>query len=76
MRLTRWPLFNFLTAILVIRGGLFLYDLVRKDLAGELEDYLAASVTVRALPAVLLLAVGVLFFLVDILFIPADRLKR
>ena len=76
MRITIWPLFNFLAALLVVRGGLYLYSLARVDLAEELGGFFSGTSYVRALPAVALLVLGVLFLLIDILFVPPDRFGR
>jgi hypothetical protein len=76
MRITRWPVFNFLVVLLVLRGGFFLYALLREDLVKELGKLLTDSLLVRILPTLSLLAIGVLFFLIDLLFVPYESIRE
>jgi len=71
MRTTRWPLFNFLLVLLLIRGVLYLYALIRLDFADELGKLITESSLARILPSLVMIGLGVLLILIDILFVPS-----
>ncbi len=76
MRITRWPLFNFLLVVLIIRGIFFLYAYVRLNLANELAKLFEDSILAKNLPAFGFLLLGLLFLLAEALFVPYDRLSE
>jgi hypothetical protein len=76
MRITRWPLFNFLLVVLIMRGVFFLYASVRLNLADELGKLFEGSILVKNLPSFGLLLFGLLFILIDALFVPYNQLKE
>ena len=76
MRITRWPLFNFLLVVLIIRGVFFLYAYVRLNLANELGKLFEGSILAKNLPSFGLLLLGLLFILAEALFVPYDRLSK
>ncbi len=75
-RLSRWPLANVLLGLLIMRGFLALFRLLREGLAGQLAKLLPNPALLAYLPEVALLAVGVILLLVDLLFFPFDRWQR
>jgi hypothetical protein len=76
MRITRWPLFNFLLVVLIIRGIFFLYAYVRVNLANELVKLFEESILAKNLPAFGFLLLGLIFILAEALFVPYDRLSE
>ncbi len=72
MRISRWPLFNFLLVLSVIRGISFLYSSLRTGSINVLETLVSEGLFSRILPSLLFLALGVLLLLIDILFVPYD----
>ena len=76
MRITRWPLFNFLLVVLIIRGVFFLYAYVRLNLANELGKLFEGSILAKNLPSFGFLLLGLLFILAEALFVPYDRLSK
>ena len=75
-RLSRWPLANVLLGLLIMRGFLALFRLLREGLAGQLAKLLPNPTLLAYLPEVALLAVGLILLLVDLLFFPFDRWQR
>lgn len=67
MRITRWPLLNYCLLLLFIRGALLLYGLARRELF--LDE--GSSVTL----SLIILAAGLLLFLLDTLFLSFDFWK-
>jgi hypothetical protein len=72
-RISRWPLANVLLAFLVLRGYLFLFGWLREEVAGELARLAGMPRLVSSLPEAALLTLGVVFLLVDLLFLPFER---
>jgi hypothetical protein len=75
-RLSRWPLANVLLGLLIMRGFLALFRLLRDGLAGPLSKLLPNPTLLAYLPEVALLVVGLILLLVDLLFFPFDRWQR
>lgn len=76
LRFTRWPLINIFFLILAIRGYFFLYHLLAVDLSPEIARVIADPLVSRLFPSAVFAVLGLLFLLVDILFIPTDRWKQ
>jgi hypothetical protein len=74
-RLSRWPLLNALLAILAARGVLLLLRVLRQGVAVELGKIFGITRTLQLAPAMGLLLVGIVLFLLDLLFVPFDRWK-
>jgi hypothetical protein len=75
-RLSRWPLANVLLGLLIMRGFLALFRLLRDELAGQMAKLLPNPALLDYLPEVALLVVGLILLLVDLLFFPFDRWQR
>ena len=75
-RVSRWPLLNVAIAFLVLRGYLYLVRLVGGDMVEQLGKVFGNPTTLRYLPALILLILGILFFFVEVLFVPRDRRRR
>ena len=72
-RVSRWPLLNVAIALLVIRGYVYLFRLLGRDLANQLGEAFGDATALGYLPALVLLILGILFFFVEVLFIRRDR---
>jgi hypothetical protein len=76
MRISRWPLFNIVLVLFLVRGVLFLYSAMRKGYFGSLQDLVPQGLFERILPSLVFLGLGILMFLADIIFIPYDYWQR
>ena len=73
LRLTRWPLINVMLLGIAARGWFSLYHFLAVSVAPQVSRALTDSFTARMAPSLAFLALGVLFLLVDILFLPPNR---
>lgn len=76
LRLTRWPLANLFLYVLASRGALLLFRLLRRGLGAGIAASFTSPLIVRLFPYGVFVAVGLLLLLVDLLFVPADRLRE
>ena len=76
LRITRWPLVNVMLLGIAIRGYFSLYHLLAVSFAPQLAQAVTDSFVARMFPSGAFVALAVLFLLVDIIFIPGDRLVR
>jgi hypothetical protein len=76
LRITRWPLINLILLALAVRGSFSLYHLLSVTLRPDMARIVTDPLVGRLLPSAALAAAGVVILLIDILFIPADRLKQ
>jgi hypothetical protein len=76
LRITRWPLFNLLLLIILSRGFLTFYNLMRFEIIIKLLKLGSDSFFIRLLPSLCLVGLGILFFIIDILFIPANLRQK
>lgn len=73
LRLTRWPLINLALLGIAVRGWFWLYHYLAVSAVPALSRAVADSFVVRMAPTGAFLAIGVLFLLVDIIFLPGGR---
>jgi hypothetical protein len=76
LRLTRWHLLNVTLALLAIRGLLALFRFMSEGVVFELEKVLRNPQAVQFLPELALLVVGGLLLLLDLLFVPFQRVEE
>lgn len=76
LRVTRWPLVNVMLLGIAVRGWFSLYQLLAVSFAPQLGQAISDSFLVRMFPSAAFAALAVIFLLVDILFVPGDRLSR
>jgi hypothetical protein len=74
LRLTRWPLINVMLLGIAVRGWFWLYHFLAVGIAPLVARAVTDSFVARMAPSAAFAAIGVLFLLVDILFLPTDRL--
>jgi hypothetical protein len=73
LRITRWPLLNIMLLGIAVRGYFSLYHLLAVSFAPQLRQVVTDAFVTRMFPSAAFAGLAVIFLLVDILFIPADR---
>jgi hypothetical protein len=73
LRVTRWPLVNVMLLGIAVRGWFWLYHFLAVSAAPQLSRAVTDNFVVRMAPSGAFLAIGVLFLLVDIIFLPGSR---
>ncbi|MBI9103170.1 MAG: hypothetical protein JEY99_12205 [Spirochaetales bacterium] len=73
IQISRWPLFNTLTALLLLSGGGFLFRLFTSDIFEELVDLLEGKTFGIPLIILVMGGIAILLILVDLLFIPYNK---
>jgi hypothetical protein len=73
MRFTRWPLLNALLLISAVRIYFLLYHFLSVTAGPEIAKGLADPHIARLFPSIAFIVLGVLFLMIDIIFIPANR---
>jgi hypothetical protein len=73
LRITRWPLVNIMLLGIAVRGYFSLYHLLAVTFAPQLAQGVTDTFVARMFPSAAFAGLAVIFLLVDILFIPADR---
>jgi hypothetical protein len=73
LRVTRWPLVNVMLLGIAVRGWFWLYHYLAVSAAPQLSRALTDSFVARMAPSGAFLAIGVLFLLVDIIFLRGGR---
>ena len=75
-RITRWPLFNLLLFSVIITLFIVLYGFYKTELYDELAGAMKESSLLDYIPAFIMAGIGILFILVDIIFIPRKTWKE
>lgn len=70
MRISKWPLFNFIFLFFIITGIFFLYKLFNSIILVELTKLIPDSSIFPLIPIMGMFILGIFFFLFDIIFIP------
>lgn len=76
LRVTRWPMINVILLAVVLRAIILFYHFLSTTLRPEVAKVITDPLVVRLFPSIALGIIGVIFLLVDILFIPADRYRQ
>jgi len=69
-RITRWPFFNIMLFMAIITGIMMFYSFYRSEIYNEFAKVIKDKILLDTLPSLIMLGMGILFILVDILFIP------
>ncbi|MBN2440088.1 MAG: hypothetical protein JXJ04_02040 [Spirochaetales bacterium] len=72
MRISKWPLFNFIFLFFILTGIFFLYKLYATIILVEIQKLISDSFFISLIPILGMIVLGVLFFLFDILFVPSS----
>jgi len=75
-RITRWPLFNLLLFAVIITLFIIMYGFYKTELHDELTNLMKKSPLLDYLPVFVMTGLGILFILVDIIFIPHKLWKE
>jgi len=75
-RLTRWHLLNAALTLLALRGFLALFRFMKEGVVFELDKVLRNPQVLQFLPELALLILGGLLLILDILFVPFNRLEE
>jgi hypothetical protein len=70
IRISKWPLFNFVFLFFILTGVFFLYKLYNTIVMAELVKLLNNSFLVSLIPVMGIAVLGIFFFLFDVIFIP------
>jgi hypothetical protein len=76
MRISKWPLFNLCFMFFIITGVFFLYGLYHNIIIHELSKMMKGSTLLSIVPAITMMISGVLFFIIDIVFLPVEFWKK
>ncbi len=76
LRITRWPMINVIILAVALRAVILFYHFLSTTLRPEVAKVITDPLVVRLFPSITLGVIGVIFLLVDILFIPADRYRQ
>ncbi len=76
MRISRWPLLNFIIVLLILRGIFSLFRFLKTEIILELKKALVDSPLIDSLPAMILLFLGLVFLLIDLVFVDYNFWQR
>jgi len=76
MRISKWPLLNFMIGLLILRGMFSLFRLLKTEIILELKKVLAESSLIDSLPAMIFLFFGLVLLLIDLVFVDYNFWKR
>lgn len=76
MRISKWPLLNFMIGLLILRGMFSLFRFLKTEIILELKKVLADSSLIDSLPAMIFLFFGLVLLLIDLVFVDYNFWKR
>jgi hypothetical protein len=76
LKITKWPLFNLALMLFVVTGVLFLYAFYQTQVVPELGKYIKSGILTSATPTIVMIIFGLLFSLIDLIFIPSEIWKK
>ncbi len=76
MRISRWPLLNFIIVLLILRGIFSLFRFLKTEIILELKKVLADSPLIDSLPAMIFLFLGLVFLFIDLVFVDYNFWQR
>jgi len=76
MRISRWPLLNFMIGLLILRGIFSLFRFLKTEIILELKKALVGSPLIDSLPAIIFLFLGLVLLLIDLVFVDYNFWKR
>ncbi len=76
MRISRWPLLNFMIGLLILRGIFSIFRFLKTEIILELKKVLADSPLIDSLPAMIFLFLGLVLLLIDLVFVNYNFWKR
>jgi len=76
MRISRWPLLNFMIGLLILRGMFSLFRFLKTEIILELKKVLVDFPLIDALPAMIFLFLGLVLLLIDLVFVDYSFWQR
>lgn len=76
MRISRWPLLNFIIVLSILRGIFSLFRFLKTEIILELKKVLADSPLIDSLPAMIFLFLGLVFLFIDLVFVDYNFWQR
>lgn len=76
MRISKWPLFNFIFLFFINAGIFFLYKLFNSIILVEFNKLIPDSTILPLIPVMGMFVLGIFFFLFDIIFIPFNLKEK
>ncbi|HEB11394.1 MAG TPA: hypothetical protein ENI06_09310 [Spirochaetales bacterium] len=76
MRISRWPLLNFIIVLLILRGIFSLFRFLKTEIILELNKVLADSPLIDSLPAMIFLFLGLVILFIDLVFVDYNFWQR
>ena len=76
MRISRWPLLNFMIGLLILRGIFSLFRFLKTEIILELTKVLVDSPLIDFLPAMIFLFLGLVLLLIDLVFVDYNFWQR
>lgn len=76
MRISRWPLLNFIIVLLILRGIFSLFRFLKTEIILELKKVLADSPLIDSLPAMIFLFLGLVILFIDLVFVDYNFWQR
>jgi hypothetical protein len=76
MRISRWPLLNFIIVLLILRGIFSLFRFLKMEIILELKKVLADSPLIDSLPATIFLFLGLVLLFIDLVFVNYNFWQR
>jgi hypothetical protein len=76
MRISKWPLLNFMIGLLILRGIFSLFRFLKTEIILELKKVLVDSPLIDSLPAMIFLFLGLVLLLIDLVFVDYNFWQR
>jgi len=76
MRISRWPLLNFMIGLLILRGIFSLFRFLKTEIILELKKVLVDFPLIDFLPAVIFIFLGLVLLLIDLVFVDNNFWQR
>ncbi len=76
LKVTKWPLLNLSLLLFVMTGALVLYAFYQTQVVPEIGKYIKTGILSTATPTIVMLILGLLFSLVDLVFIPSQFWRK
>jgi hypothetical protein len=76
LKITKWPLLNLSLMLFVVIGTLLLFAFYQTQVVPELGKYVKSGLLSTATPTIVMLILGLLFTLIDLIFIPSHFWRK
>jgi hypothetical protein len=76
LKITKWPLLNLAFLLFVTAGTLFMYAFYQTQVVPALGKVIRSGLLSTGTPTLVMIILGLLFFLVDLIFIPSQFWRK